>query len=203
MGFEHTLAGFAQQVWGGVQQQAPWLQAQGRWVSELTGAALRRWGPVAASGALCQIAPGSPNGPGKACGLSAAGHCIGCQSATCCDHAFARNNGDVVCFACISTRVAGGRRMPPPRPQPAPGPGPGPPPPQPPPRVDPAKLMAAHETLGMPEGSSFEAVTKAWKKLAAQNHPDRFQRPADKQRQEAVLKELNSAYELIKECHQS
>src|SRR5262249_774934 len=51
-----------------------------------------------------------------------------------------------------------------------------------------------YEVLGVPRSASAEEITKAYKKLARQHHPDR--NPGDKQA-EARFKEIQNAYDAL------
>ncbi len=57
-----------------------------------------------------------------------------------------------------------------------------------------------HEILGVPPGAPEDVVRKAWKKLVAENHPDKFAH-LGKERQDAAnakLVEINAAYQAMK-----
>src|SRR5438094_853475 len=51
-----------------------------------------------------------------------------------------------------------------------------------------------YDVLGVSRGASTEEITKAYKKLARQHHPDR--NPGDKQA-EATFKEIQNAYDVL------
>ena len=51
-----------------------------------------------------------------------------------------------------------------------------------------------YKTLGVPEGASQKDITKAYRKLARQNHPDA--NPGDASAEER-FKEISSAYDVI------
>lgn len=55
-------------------------------------------------------------------------------------------------------------------------------------------LKRAREILGINESSSMDEIKKAYKKLAAKNHPDIIKDNGEK------FKEINSAYEFINNC---
>lgn len=165
-------------------RQAPWLQTQMRWLSELGRSAVLHWSPTSAMGHVCRVTPvGHPP-----CGMSAASPCINCRQMICLDHAFARSNGHLVCFGCVS------RHLPGVRPQRAA------PPPPPESSVDPAILAAAYKELGLDPSVSDDELSKAVLALRVQNHPDKFTHAVDKKRASARFKAISTAYETIQQA---
>lgn len=51
--------------------------------------------------------------------------------------------------------------------------------------------------LGVDRNTSDEDIKKAYRKLARENHPDKFTDPAERARAEERMKEINAAYEEI------
>lgn len=61
------------------------------------------------------------------------------------------------------------------------------------------RINEAFEALGVKKGSSKEEIAKAYKKGLAKNHPDKFKEQADKDAGEKKFKELQEAYNLVKD----
>lgn len=61
----------------------------------------------------------------------------------------------------------------------------------------PVKYKDYYEILGVPRTASAEEMTKAYRKLARQYHPDRHQGKANAKEFEEKFKELNEAYEVL------
>ena len=51
--------------------------------------------------------------------------------------------------------------------------------------------------LGVTRESSDDDIKKAYRRLARENHPDKFTDPAERARAEERMKEINAAYEEI------
>ena len=58
-------------------------------------------------------------------------------------------------------------------------------------------LSDNYKILGLTVGCSQSEVKKAYRRLAKENHPDRFSEPAKKRQQESRMAEINAAYEDI------
>lgn len=69
---------------------------------------------------------------------------------------------------------------------------------------EPSSVAAALATLDLQPGASFEEASQAYKKLAAQNHPDKVAHMARAFRElaECKMRELNEAYERIRDYYQ-
>ena len=52
--------------------------------------------------------------------------------------------------------------------------------------------------LGVSRESSDDEIKKAYRRLARENHPDKFTDPAERERAEERMKEINAAYEEIR-----
>lgn len=76
--------------------------------------------------------------------------------------------------------------------------------PPPKPASAPAGLAAALSLLGLQTGASFQDASAAYKRLAAQNHPDKVAHMALEFRElaERKMRELNAAYEQIRTFYQ-
>jgi DnaJ-domain-containing protein 1 len=77
----------------------------------------------------------------------------------------------------------------------------GAPPPGPP--TPSTSLAPAFSALGLKAGASLEEASAAYKSLAAQSHPDKVAHMAPEFRElaERKMRELNAAYERIREFH--
>jgi DnaJ-domain-containing protein 1 len=72
----------------------------------------------------------------------------------------------------------------------------------PPPRAaTESDLSAAFVALGLQPGAFFDDVTAAYRKLAAQNHPDKVAHPEFRELAERKMRELNEAYDQIRAAY--
>ena len=123
-----------------------------------------RWAQVGAAGIRCTTHTRPPGGEVLACQSPAIAACISCGQPVCMTHAFLNVTGEVVCGTCIHTKLLQG--------QPAARPGQEVPPAAP--KEDRAALRKAYLRLLKLRGKvTADDVAKAYRKLAAQAHPDR------------------------------
>lgn len=63
--------------------------------------------------------------------------------------------------------------------------------------------LTPYQIIGVNENDSFETITKSWKQLISQIHPDRYQRFGElwERKMNEELKQVNASYEWIKEHH--
>ncbi len=128
-----------------------------------------RWLQTARLGLSCSVHFGRPGGPVLSCSSPAIGMCLACGQPACFEHAMVSVNGELVCRTCIHVQLLQGR---PPATQ------------SPPPPPSPATSQQKDETaavrrrylklLGLKGRPTAEQVKTAYKKRAAQSHPDKF-----------------------------
>jgi molecular chaperone DnaJ len=63
-------------------------------------------------------------------------------------------------------------------------------------------INEAFKILGVSKNSSDDEIKKAYKKLALENHPDRFTDEKEKQKKEEKFKKINEAYQAISQKSQ-
>jgi hypothetical protein len=150
-----------------------------------------RWAQVGAAGIRCTTHYRPPGGEVEACELPAIAACMSCGQPVCMTHAFINVVGDVCCGTCIHVKLLQG--------QPAAWPGKVPPPPPQAPQEDRVALRKRYLRLLKLRGRvTAEDVTKAYRKLAAQAHPDRHPEVEKKAAQERFI-ELGKAKDWLLE----
>lgn len=122
--------------------------------------------------------------------------CRVCGEWTCLAHSHVSHTGDIVCNQCVRDMIeqrakerrasSGGDAW-----QGAPKKGGG--------RMTPAQ---AFRVLDIKPGVSWDEVKKAWRKKAAQNHPDHEQDDKKRAKVEARAKRINEAFEVLKGVYQ-
>jgi DnaJ-domain-containing protein 1 len=72
------------------------------------------------------------------------------------------------------------------------------------PKTEPDSPLTAFRRLGLEPGASFDEVSAAYRRLAAQNHPDKVAQMAPEFRElaERKMRELNAAYDQIRLWYQ-
>lgn len=176
--FEVILGRAIGQALQGLQTKDPLLQELQGWSSRLVEHAPGRWRAVIMSGIACDER--APNG--GSCLRPAVGACVVCRKPTCLAHALVSAGADVVCFRCVkAAQVAAGNA--PAQQQ------------QPPAPPDEKAIARAHlKTLGLPADATLEMVQRAFRKLAAKNHPDKAKTPEKRAAAEARFKKISESY---------
>ena len=137
----------------------------------------------------------------RPCGGTAIGQCMACQMPVCFEHSMiSPKDGTVICFGCVGEMVRQQRGAVPPRAEPSDSP----PPPQDEPAwwgVPPGASSEDQElrlqylsVLGLDDSASYETIRVAYRRLAAQCHPDRVRGEQARRAAEQRLKQINEAY---------
>lgn len=182
--FEVILGRAIGQALQGLQTKDPLLQELQGWSSRLVEHAPGRWRAVVMSGIACDM-QGPSGGP---CRRPAVGACVVCRKPTCLAHALVSAGADVVCFRCVKAAQVAVGNAPPESPAAAP---------------DARAVARAHlKTLGLPADATLDQVHRAFKKLAAKNHPDKAKTPEKRAAAEVRFKKISEAYHYL-ERHMS
>jgi hypothetical protein len=161
------------------------------YLAQLQAQAFGRWAHVARSGVRCTVRFRPPGGPVLDCTSPGIGGCVACGQPCCLQHSMVSASGECVCMACIYKLVSGSKTAS-----------------EPPPRVDPHpddqdKLRRQYlRALKLKGNPSADEIRAAFKRRAADEHPDRFP-PAKRRAQERKFKKLGQARDwLLKNLHQ-
>jgi len=68
-------------------------------------------------------------------------------------------------------------------------------------KLDPFGERNALTTLGLPKGATQEQITKKWRDLSRQWHPDKFREPEEKALAQEKFMEIKDAYDKLSVIH--
>ena len=220
MDLREFLIGLGAQVAGNVETNNPTVDAYMHAAARIMQHA-GKWAAVSASGISCSLHLRNQLGEVRPCGTAAIAACVVCHQPTCFQHAMiSPADGNVVCFGCIAAAQRSLRSGRPLRDEEPSEPGeqcicrdPA--------QLDPScpvhgqtarrehreapersELRRKHlRRLGLGTSANWAEIRASYRRMASQNHPDRFP-AAQKKRQESKLKKLNEAFEWLKRDEQ-
>jgi hypothetical protein len=170
--FQMAPDGAHRRIWN---ELAPWFRT-------LATRAGPKWLPRMSMSFPCHIVaviPGEPTP--KHCPHSAVASCLVCKRPTCLAHSFVNVEGETICYSCASE--AAGLK------------GNGAPPPE---DAEARKeaLRRAREVLEVGPRASWKTIHRAYRRKAAQAHPDSGG-------SEVRFREIQEAYEILKAEHEA
>jgi len=146
-----------------------------RWTSTFGRAALQKWAWQIAKREGCDHVTLR----GRRCRHVAVTSCESCGQIVCLGHAFVSSDAVAVCRMCVEeivdTEVADEE----PDEQRA---------------STPSEVVEALKVMGLGPEASWQDVTRAFRKLTAEHHPDKFSDPKRKRRAEERFKKITAAY---------
>lgn len=154
----------------------------GEWARLLTQNALIAWTPIVAKGETCASPDVSKSAP-RPCRNFAVTECDVCGRPCCLAHCRVDYFAGAICEPCIGEAKARARQD---KRQ------------YTPPKETDAEIRAALKTLGLKRSASWEEIRAAYKKLAFEHNADRPQSTRERARNEARLKKINLAYQVLR-----